>query len=71
MTINTVNKSKLRTLRGWEAQTENLNNIINISCKFYLQKSLDIYILHKFSCGHNETANISFDMKRIAYIRAI
>ena len=49
-------------------KTENLNNVINISCEFHLQKLLDMYILHKFSCGHNEAAKISSNMKRIAYI---
>ena len=42
--------------------------LIEISFKVCLRKQLDIYILHKFSCGHNEAAKVSSNMKRIAYI---
>ena len=33
--------------------------IIGISCKFYLQKLHDIYILHQLSSGHNRTPKVS------------
>ena len=41
--------------------------MIYISCKFYLRKLHDIYILHQFSWGHNRIQKVSSNMQRIAY----
>ena len=66
--VNTVNKSKLKTFWGWNVQTEIKITIIDISCKFYLRKLHEIYILHQISCSNNRPPKkTSPKMKRIAY----
>ena len=38
--------------------------LYHYTCKFYWWKLHDTYILHKFSCCHNQTAKISSNMKK-------
>ena len=55
-------------IHSYLVQTEIKITIIDISCKFYLRKLPEIYILHQISCSNNRPPKkTSPKMKRIAY----